>query len=169
MKLSTLYFASLLLPPSFVAAAEHNFLANCVRRNIYDDGDRYDASYMAWYENPNLALGNHMIPNSLSNEYRDWSTGGQWLHWEGQQHNIYFPASGVTIQTNIQAGARDRVHGAWAGSLQRTSDGRTFQCYRDNDSILFDKDPPVPDGTDRGITVARFTGVSEYILFRGLP
>ncbi|KAG8934261.1 hypothetical protein FRC00_012326 [Tulasnella sp. 408] len=164
MKLSALYIASLAFLPSFISAvavtdaADHkaalgkrggeiNYLANCYRED-WDDDVKYKASYMAWYSNSDNSV-NGQQPNSLSSEYRDWSNGGSWLTWEGQQHSIYFPDSGTTVKTYINSGAAGLSTGQWAGTVQRTSDWKTFQCYKDNGRYLFEKRPPVPDGTNR--------------------
>ncbi|KAG8900945.1 hypothetical protein FRC00_010007 [Tulasnella sp. 408] len=90
-------------------------------------------------------------PNSLSNEYRNWAAGGDYLHWEGQQQDIYFSDSGVTVQTHIDSDAQSRAFTAYAGWAQRTSDGKVFNCYKDNGRQLFQWAPPVPDGTNRAI------------------
>ncbi|KIO23882.1 hypothetical protein M407DRAFT_106440 [Tulasnella calospora MUT 4182] len=113
--------------------------------------DAYHASYVAWYSNVDNTLSGNPRPGSLSSEYRDWSVGGDWLTWEGQQQNIYFPDSGVTVQTHIDGGAQDRDFTTWAGWAQRTSDWKTFNCYRDNSRLVFYLDLPVPDGTNKGI------------------
>lgn len=55
---------------------------------------------------------------------------GAYLHWEGQQQNIYFADSGVTVQTHIDADAQSRAFTAWAGWVQRTADGKRFECYK---------------------------------------
>ncbi|KAG9044350.1 hypothetical protein FS837_008284 [Tulasnella sp. UAMH 9824] len=73
------------------------------------------------------------------------------LHWEGQQQNIYFSDSGVTVQTHIEGSTHSRPVGAYAGWAQRTSDSRVFYCYKDNGRQLFTWTAPVPDGTNRGI------------------
>ncbi|KAG8944211.1 hypothetical protein FRC00_010693, partial [Tulasnella sp. 408] len=145
MKRSTLYLASVTLLPSVISAAaipegnplngtlakrggEVNYLAGC-SRFVSSTSEQYPASYMAWYSNVDNSL-NQQKPDSLSSEYRDWSAGGTWLTWEGRQHDIYFPGSGVTVQTHIDADASSRDFMAWAGWVQRTSDWRVFQCYK---------------------------------------
>ncbi|KIO20968.1 hypothetical protein M407DRAFT_29410 [Tulasnella calospora MUT 4182] len=145
MKLSTLYISSLTLLPSVITAAaitggvplngtlarrggEVNYLADCSRW-VPSTSEQYPASYMAWYSNVDNSL-DQQKPDSLSNEYRDWSAGGTWLTWEGQQHNIHFADSGVTVQTHIDSDASSRDFMAWAGWIQRTSDWRVFNCYK---------------------------------------
>lgn len=53
-----------------------------------------------------------------------------YVQWEGQQQNIYFSDSGVTVQTHIDADAQSRAFTAWAGWAQRTSDWKVFNCYK---------------------------------------
>lgn len=55
---------------------------------------------------------------------------GTYLHWEGQQHNIHFPDSGVTVETHIDADAQSRAFTAYAGYVYRPADGKTFNCYK---------------------------------------
>ncbi|KAG9042993.1 hypothetical protein FS837_010157 [Tulasnella sp. UAMH 9824] len=154
---------------------EINYLADCYRQD-WDEGVNYHASYMAWYSNSDNSVHGEQ-PKSLSSEYRNWASNGgghllgqthsyvhmeleislfvsdvvigDWLTWEGQNHSIYFPGSGVTVNTNINSGAGGLSTGQAAGTVQRTSDWKTFQCYKDNGRYLFEKRPPVPDGTNR--------------------
>lgn len=56
--------------------------------------------------------------------------GGDYLTWEGQQQNIYFPDSGVTVQTHIDSDAQSRGFGDYAGYAYRPADGKTFNCYK---------------------------------------
>ncbi|KAG8940017.1 hypothetical protein FRC00_013333, partial [Tulasnella sp. 408] len=145
MKLSPLSLLSFAVVPSFISAAtipdlaarngtlakrggEVNYLAGCFRITIPNPGG-YVASYMAWYSNVDNSL-NRERPDSLSSEYRDWSNGGSFLKWEGVQQNIYFPDSGVTVQTYIEAGANNRAFTSYAGGVLRTSDWKWFNCYR---------------------------------------
>ncbi|KAG9042992.1 hypothetical protein FS837_010156 [Tulasnella sp. UAMH 9824] len=169
MKLFTLYITSLTLLHSLIYAAivpklaprnltiakrggEVNYLANCQRISL-STGLDYHASYMTWYADVDRSLhGPNLRPDSMSNEYRDWSKGGDYLHWEGQQQDIYFSDSGVTVQTHIDADAQSRDFTAWAGWALRTSDWRAFDCFKDNGRQLFYWNPPVPDGTDRVIS-----------------
>ncbi|KIO28525.1 hypothetical protein M407DRAFT_22266 [Tulasnella calospora MUT 4182] len=167
MKLSPLSLLSFAVIPSFISAAiipdlaprngtiakrggEVNYLANCFRITIPNTSG-YLASYMAWYSNIDNSLARQR-PDSLSSEYRDWSNGGSVLKWDGVQQNIYFPDSGVTVQTHIDPGANYRAFTSGAGWVQRTSDGKIFNCYRDNGRVLFVWDPPVPDGSNLGIS-----------------
>ncbi|KIO22365.1 hypothetical protein M407DRAFT_28085 [Tulasnella calospora MUT 4182] len=153
MKFSTLFITSLSFVPSLVAAAaipdaalrnetlskrggEVNYISNCARIDP-NVGSQYSASYIAWYSN---------VDNSQSGN----DVGG-YLHWEGQQQNIYFPDSGVSVQTHIDSNADGRAFTAYAGWAQRTSDGKVFNCYRDNERQLFIWSPPVPDGTNLSI------------------
>ncbi|KAG9041123.1 hypothetical protein FS837_012714 [Tulasnella sp. UAMH 9824] len=168
MKLSTLYLSSLALLPSFIAAAavpdaaprseeasvigkrgpEVNYLSNCNRRN--GAGIAYQASYIGWYANQDNSQGGQW-PDSLSNEYRNWGNGGSHLDWT-QQQSIYFSDSGISVQTNLESWAWSAGTGNWAGTARRSSDGKTFNCYRDNDRQLFYRGPPgLPDGTDLAI------------------
>lgn len=56
---------------------------------------------------------------------------GTYLTWEGQQQNIYFPDSGVTVQTHIDWNAKTRDFTAYAGWAQRDPPGgKVFNCYR---------------------------------------
>lgn len=78
---------------------EVNYLANCMQNNV-PAKTGYTVSYMVWYANVDNSLsgndvscflssslgraggsdGHHTIkqlPDSLSNEYRDWSAGGE--------------------------------------------------------------------------------------------
>lgn len=55
---------------------------------------------------------------------------GDYIAWEGKQHDIYFADSGVTVQTHIDADAQSRAFTAWAGWAQRTSDWKYFNCYK---------------------------------------
>lgn len=94
MKLSTLFTISLAFIPSLITAVaipdvasrnetlakrggEVNYLANCERIDRYTGQyPHYPASYMAWYSNGDNSQGGQR-PDSLSNEYRDWSNGGE--------------------------------------------------------------------------------------------
>ncbi|KAG8934470.1 hypothetical protein FRC01_002538 [Tulasnella sp. 417] len=168
MKLSTLHLSSLMLLPLATSVAaiptgvprngtlakrggEVNYLAQCSRFGPGAGAELYQASYIAWYANSDNSQ-NQQKPDSLSNEYRDWSTAaGRRLTWEGTEQSIHFKDSGITIQTHIDADALSRGLYAWGGWIQRTSDWRTFDCYKDNNRILFDWRPPVPDGTQNKI------------------
>ncbi|KAG8959218.1 hypothetical protein FRC00_001830 [Tulasnella sp. 408] len=167
MKLSTLFITSLSLIPSLIAAVaipdsaarnetlakrggEVNYLANCQR--IGNNKDTYTASYAAWYMNIDNTQSGNDRPDSLSNEYRNWAAGGDYLHWEGQQQDIYFSDSGLTVQTHIDGDAQSRGFQAYAGWAQRTSDGKRYNCYKDNYRQLFFWPAPVPDGTNRAIS-----------------
>lgn len=55
---------------------------------------------------------------------------GDYLIWEGSQQNLYFADSGVTVQTHIDADAQSRAFTDWAGWAQRTSDWKTYNCYK---------------------------------------
>ncbi|KAG8934260.1 hypothetical protein FRC00_012325 [Tulasnella sp. 408] len=125
MKPFTLYIASFAFVTSLIDAAsaqtqaprsetiakrggEVNYLANCQRISL-STGLDYHASYMTWYADVDRSLhGPNLRPDSMSNEYRDWSKGGDYLRWEGQQQDIYFSDSGVTVQTHIDADAQSR-------------------------------------------------------------
>ncbi|KIO16253.1 hypothetical protein M407DRAFT_34101 [Tulasnella calospora MUT 4182] len=167
MKFSTLFVTPLYLIPSLIAAAaipdvaahnetlakrggEVNYLANCQR--IEAGQDSYTASYVAWYSNLDNTQSGNDRPESLSNEYRDWSANGDYIRWEGQQQDIYFRDSTVSLQTHIAGDAQSRGFQEYAGYAQRTSDGKKFTCYKDNYRQLFFWAPPVPDGTGRGIS-----------------
>ncbi|KIO32806.1 hypothetical protein M407DRAFT_18271 [Tulasnella calospora MUT 4182] len=167
MKLSTLLPVSFTLLPSLVAASaipdvaprheslskrggEVNYLTNCERGNQYNAYDNYPASYVAWYSNVDNSQSGQR-PDSLSSEYRNWDAGGDYLHWEGQEQDIYFPDSGVTVQTHIDGNAQSRGFGDYAGYAYRPADGKTFNCYKDDSRTLFRWDPPVPDGTAHSI------------------
>ncbi|KIO22761.1 hypothetical protein M407DRAFT_27714 [Tulasnella calospora MUT 4182] len=168
MKLSPLYILPFAAIHSFASATavpdlaprngtlakrggEVNYLCSCFRLNIAAGLPGYVASYMAWYSNSDNSLARQR-PDSLSSEYRDWSNGGNTIKWEEKQQNIYFPDSGVTVQTHIDSDANKRAFTTWAGWAQRTSDWKTFNCYRDNSRIVFVWDPPVPDGSNLGIS-----------------
>ncbi|KAG8959216.1 hypothetical protein FRC00_001828 [Tulasnella sp. 408] len=146
MKLSTLFITSLSFIPSLITAVaisdvasrnetltkrggEVNYLSNCLRW-IAGTADSYTASYVAWYANVDNSQSGYDRPDSLSNEYRNWAAGGDYLHWEGQQQDIYFSDSGVTVQTHIDSDAQSRAFTAYAGWAQRTSDGKVFNCYK---------------------------------------
>ncbi|KIO26837.1 hypothetical protein M407DRAFT_23897 [Tulasnella calospora MUT 4182] len=166
MKFSTLYLTSLALLPSFIAAAavpeaaprseeastlvkrggEVNYIAQCTRVN---SSGSYPASYVAWYANQDNSQ-NGQWPDSLSNEYRNWANGGSGLDWT-QPQSIYFSDSGVTLHTDLEGWAWNAPLGNSVGWATRTSDGKQFTCYRDNDRFLFNRTPPVPDGSDRSI------------------
>ncbi|KAG8915157.1 hypothetical protein FRC00_007200 [Tulasnella sp. 408] len=168
MKLSTLHLTSLALLPSFIAAAaipeaspqseeastlskrgpEVNYIANCWRVNP-SGGREYEASYVAWYANQDNSQSGQW-PQSLSNEYRDWANGGSYLDWT-QPQSIYFSDSGVSVNTDLESWAWSASTGSYAGWATRTSDWKTFTCYRDTDRFLFNWTPPVPDGTNRSI------------------
>ncbi|KIO23582.1 hypothetical protein M407DRAFT_26955 [Tulasnella calospora MUT 4182] len=152
MKLSTLYLSALAFIPSFISAGiipdvtshkealakrggEVNYLANC-RHFQGDLSSYYTVSHILWYSNVDNSQSGHDVPDSLSNEYRDWAAGGDYLHWEGQQQNIYFPDSGTSVQTHIDSDAQSRGFTAYAGWAQRTSDGKVFNCYKDNERSL---------------------------------
>ncbi|KIO23585.1 hypothetical protein M407DRAFT_26957 [Tulasnella calospora MUT 4182] len=152
MKLSALYLSTFAFIPSFISAAtipnlashkealakrggEVNYLSNC-RHWKADLSSFYTVSHILWYSNVDNSQSGHDAPNSLSNEYRDWAAGGDYLHWEEQQQNIYFPDSGTTVQTHIASDAQSRDFTAYAGWAQRTSDGKVFNCYKDNDRVL---------------------------------
>ncbi|KIO17301.1 hypothetical protein M407DRAFT_33050 [Tulasnella calospora MUT 4182] len=167
MKLSILLITSLSFIPSLIAAVaipdvaprnetlakrggEVNYLSNCQRLDV-NTLNSYTASYVAWYANVDNSQSGSDRPDSLSNEYRNWDAGGDYLHWEGQQQNIYFSDSGVTVQTHINSNAQSLEFTAYAGWAQRTSDGKVFNCYKDNSRQLFIWGLPVPDGTNRGI------------------
>ncbi|KIO19643.1 hypothetical protein M407DRAFT_30714 [Tulasnella calospora MUT 4182] len=154
MKGPTIYLAAFAFLSTFISAAavphvaspgevlakrggEVNYLANCIIRNPAYVTINYHASYIAWYSNVDNSLSGNDTPESLSNEYRDWAAGGEYLLWEGQQQNIYFPDSGVSVQTHIEGDGQSRAFTAWAGWAQRTSDGKTFNCYKDNGRQLF--------------------------------
>lgn len=124
------------------------YLANCYRESISNWGDVYKASYGAWYANVDDSQ-NQEVPDALSNEYRDWSNGGDYLHWEGQEQDIYFGASGTTVATNINWNAQDGGFQSYAGSAHRWTDGYNFNCYKDDSRTLFLLAPN--DGTDRAI------------------
>lgn len=81
MKLSSLYFITFTVIPSFVSAAalsdiaprkevhskrggEVNYLANCVSKEINKKGDQgYPVSHIAWYSNVDNSLsGNDVRP-----------------------------------------------------------------------------------------------------------
>ncbi|KIO16832.1 hypothetical protein M407DRAFT_33518 [Tulasnella calospora MUT 4182] len=70
-------------------------------------------------------------------ETMDWSANGDYIRWEGQQQDIYFRDSAVSLQTHIDGDAQSRGFQAYAGSAQRTSDGKRFTCYKDNYRQLF--------------------------------
>ncbi|KAG9044351.1 hypothetical protein FS837_008285 [Tulasnella sp. UAMH 9824] len=164
MKLSTLFITSLSFIPSLISAVaipgvapgntkrggEVNYLSNC-QRWIAGTADSYTASYVAWYANVDNSQSGYDRPDSLSNEYRNWAAGGDYLHWEGQQQDIYFSDSGATVRTHIDSDAQSRAFTAYAGRAQRISDGKVFNCYKDNGRQLFQWAPPVPDGTNRAI------------------
>ncbi|KAG8913650.1 hypothetical protein FRC01_004442 [Tulasnella sp. 417] len=133
---------------------EVNYLSNCLRFDVSVANfppDEYYASYIAWYSDVDATHSGNDRPNSLSSEYRDWSKGGDFLTWEGRQQNIYFPDSGVSVQTHIESDGRSRAFTAYAGWAQRTSDWKVFNCYRDNERQFFTWPPPVPDGTTYAI------------------
>ncbi|KAG8934262.1 hypothetical protein FRC00_012327 [Tulasnella sp. 408] len=126
MKLSTHYVASLAFLPSFVLTAaildsaphkedlvkrggEVNYLANCVNNEVWSHSV-YHVSHMVW---------------------RLYNLGGE-------QHDIYFADSGVTVQTHIEADAQSRAFTDWAGWAQRASDWKYFNCYKDSGRQLFD-------------------------------
>ncbi|KAG9042994.1 hypothetical protein FS837_010158 [Tulasnella sp. UAMH 9824] len=154
MKLSTLYLITFVFFPSFASSVavpnmgprnetlhkrggEINYLADCTMyQNTWEPGANYHVSHMAWYSNGDNSQ-NGQQPDSLSNEYRDWSRGGEWLVWEGRQQNIYFADSGVTVQTYIEGDAKSRALYSYAGGVQRTSDWKWFNCYKDNERQLF--------------------------------
>ncbi|KIO22548.1 hypothetical protein M407DRAFT_27946 [Tulasnella calospora MUT 4182] len=159
MKFSALCFTTLAFIPSFSSAAaipdavhlngtlakrggEVNYLANCQQTNSPTDSG-YPVSHIAWYANVDESLSGNDLVDSLSNEYRDWSLGGAYLTWEGRQQNIYFPDSGVTVQTHIDGDAQSRPFTAWAGWAQRTSDGKYFNCYKDNGRQIFNMLHPI--------------------------
>lgn len=124
------------------------YLANCYRQSISNSGDVYKASYGAWYADVDDSQ-NQEAPGDLSNEYRNWANGGDYLHWEGQEQDLYFSSSGTTVATHIDWDAQSRGFESWAGYAQRWSDGYTFNCYKDNSRTLFLLAPN--DGTDRAI------------------
>ncbi|KAG9005196.1 hypothetical protein FRB90_010507, partial [Tulasnella sp. 427] len=148
MRLSTLSLVTFGVLPSLISALtvpavvprnetlikrdqEINYLTFCVRANPDNMADAYHASYMAWYSDPSHATSRSRHPDDLSSEYRKWVNGqGDWLVWEEKQQNIYFPNSGVTVQTHIDSNAASRGYGEWAGWAQRTSDWKTFNCYK---------------------------------------
>ncbi|KAG8925644.1 hypothetical protein FRC01_009882 [Tulasnella sp. 417] len=92
---------------TFSKRGGENYLANCERGNQYNAYDNYPASYVTWYSNVNNSQDGQR-PDSLSSEYRNWAAGGDYLHWEGQEQDIYFPDSGVTVQTHIDSNAQSR-------------------------------------------------------------
>ncbi|KIO22760.1 hypothetical protein M407DRAFT_27713 [Tulasnella calospora MUT 4182] len=156
MKLSTLYLTSFAFFPSFAFSAavpdmgsrnetlhkrggEVNYIANCIMyQNTWTPGDSYHVSHLAWYANSDNSQ-NGQQPDSLSNEYRDWSKGGEWLTWPGTQQNLYFADSGVTVQTHIDGDAPSKALYTGTGWAQRTSDGKVFNCFKDNGRQLFQK------------------------------
>ncbi|KAG8948665.1 hypothetical protein FRC04_009431 [Tulasnella sp. 424] len=107
---------------------EVNYLSNCLRVDVNLTSGYY-ASYIAWYSNVDNSQSGQR-PDSLSSEYRDWSKGGAYLTWEGQQQEIYFPDSGAIVRTHIDSDAKSRAFTAYAGWAQRVSDGRVFNCYK---------------------------------------
>ncbi|KIO28524.1 hypothetical protein M407DRAFT_22265 [Tulasnella calospora MUT 4182] len=169
MRLSHLSLLSSAVIPAFVFAGtipevaprngtlakrggEVNYLCNCDRIDYETDYVPYHASYIAWYSDGDHKPGDG-LPESLSSEYRNWDAqGAPPLTWEGRQQNIYFPDSGVTVQTHIDPGANNLGFTSGAGWAQRTSDKKIFNCYRDNQRELFIWVPPVPDGTQFSIT-----------------
>ncbi|KIO32506.1 hypothetical protein M407DRAFT_105105 [Tulasnella calospora MUT 4182] len=167
MKLTTLYLTSIALLPSLIAAVaipdvsprdgalskrggEVVYLADCTRTDV-SSGSSYPASYGAWYADVDNSLSGNVRPDDLSNEYRDWSNGGTYLRWEGSEQDVHWKDSDVVVQTHIDTDAQSRDFAAWAGWAQRTSDGKTFNCYKDNYRQLFYWAPPVPDGTNNSI------------------
>ncbi|KAG8909708.1 hypothetical protein FRC01_006778 [Tulasnella sp. 417] len=153
---------------------EVNYLSNCLRVDTHSGWplSSYTASYIAWYSNiDNTQSGNdvrlvsyksllfhHLDPDLTSSILLDANSSAptrsptsDYLHWEGQQQDIYFPDSAASIQTHIDGDAQGRAFQAYAGWAQRTSDGKKFNCYKDNGRQLFVWGTPVPDGTDRGI------------------
>ncbi|KAG8959219.1 hypothetical protein FRC00_001831, partial [Tulasnella sp. 408] len=149
MKFFALFTTSLSFIPSLITAAaipdvaarnetlvkrggEVNYLSNCARVDFSGPWpvSSYTASYIAWYSNIDNTHSGNDHPDSLSNEYRNWDAKGDYLHWEGQEQDIYFPGSGASVQTHIDGDAQSRGFQAYAGWAQRTSDGKVFNCYK---------------------------------------
>ncbi|KIO22370.1 hypothetical protein M407DRAFT_28088 [Tulasnella calospora MUT 4182] len=139
----------------------------------------YTASYIAWYANVDNTQSGHDVrqlvfvptrsPTSIGTGLQTASltypgdqkslslanlsslnSVGDYLHWEGQQQNIYFSDSAASLQTHINGDAQSLGFQAYAGSAQRTSDGKKFTCYKDNGRQLFDQSTTDSDGNTHG-------------------
>lgn len=183
MKLSTLSLTSLLFIPSLAAAAavpdaprqngtltkrggEVNYLANCERvdpeADAYDEQYKYSASYMAWYANIDKSQG-QQLPDSLSNEYRDWSRGGTTLLWEGSQQNIYFSDSGVSVQTHIDSDAQSRNVGDGQDGSNVHPIGKPSTVTRITFAYFSAGVPPSPMGPPIGLYARRYIIASRAL------
>lgn len=122
------------------------YLVNCARENPNNSQDQYPASYGVWYGSLD-ASKRYANPDAISNEYRNWAkAGGDYLHWEGQTQNIWFPDSSTNVAVYINNGADGVGFQQYAGNAVRSSDNYNFSCYKDNSRGLFEEySPNVPD------------------------
>lgn len=76
---------------------------------------------------------NGQTPESESNEITD-PTYYETPSWEGQTYGLYFPNSGVTFTSHINADAGSLNVGDYAGY---GNNGHNFDCYKDNGNQLY--------------------------------
>lgn len=96
------------------------------------------ASYAPWYSNWRNSQ-NGQPPESLTNEYRDWSKGGSTITFEGQEQVFTYPTSGVKLYIHIQSNGLDVGNRNYAGYIDRQigNSWSRFTCLRDNGRELF--------------------------------
>ncbi|KIO32507.1 hypothetical protein M407DRAFT_18560 [Tulasnella calospora MUT 4182] len=137
MKLTTLYLTSIALLPSLVTAVA---IPDVSPRDGALSKRGGEVVYLADCTRTDVSSG-----SSYPASY------GTYLRWEGSEQDVHWKDSDVVVQTHIDTDAQSRDFAAWAGWAQRTSDGKTFNCYKDNYRQLFYWAPPVPDGTNNSI------------------